>query len=160
MVILYTSDKNPITELVDSKLQDLGLLIYNESKKGNNVDELLEEFITLSKDPKNNLNNVDITRYGLEEVIINDKYMTGGQKRVVPFLNYVFNQNILINAIEEEDSTIITFINFLRSIFHIQGGLRVKTNRYYKAGSLFVILDFNEYKCNEVYKESNKVFSN
>lgn len=136
-----------------NKLKDLGLLIYNESIKGNNVDELLNEFINLSKDPENNIDYVDLTNFGLDEVIINDKFLTNGLERVVPFLNYVFNQDRLIDALEKSDSCITAFIYNLRDVFHIQGGLRIRTFRYYKDGALCVILDFTEYKCNEIYEK-------
>jgi hypothetical protein len=140
-------------QVYDCNLKKLGLEIYNKSMCGENVDGLLAEFIKLSKNPKNNLNDMDLNRYGLEEVIINDVIINNGVRRNVPFLNYVFNQNNLINTLEENDECITSFVYYLRSVFHIHGGLRTLTFNYYKHGALCVILDFTEYKCNEIYEQ-------
>ena len=162
---IATEERVPINEIKNMELGELGLLIVNECIKGNHdyvYDTLLKKFIEISKNPDKNIYSCDLTDWGLIRVEVNQGLWSPVfVKRKIPLLNYVFKKSEITSkpsaSNPELNYQVVNFIDMLRDVFLIQGGLRCidLTDKMFVEDNdeIHIVLDFMEYKCNELYKE-------
>lgn len=165
-MIIDTSkeERVPVNEIKNFELSELGLLIVNECIEGNYdyaYDTLLPEFIELSKYHDTALGPVDLNKWGLKEVEVNTGFFVNKENRKIPQLKYVFKKSTIESETSpsnpEKNYQVVNFVDMLRDAFVIQGGLRAKdySDKVYveDTDEIHVMLDFMEYKCNELYKK-------
>ena len=136
----------------DTEISSLGKAVYNASMEGNTAlrDKLLNEFLDKCRgDLSHKYFNFDI------EV----------QKNIYGSKTYV--PKLLVHTKVVDIKDIARALYLLRNYFNISGGLRLTDAPYYikerddsigyfETGSndLTLVLDFVEYKCNEIYRDS------
>lgn len=164
IVDIATEERVPVNKLENMALSELGLLIVNECIDGDidyAYNTLLDKYVELSVNPDNHLQGMDLKEWGLIRVDVNPLGFTRRNARKIPQLDYVFQKSVITNHPSVRNPAFeyqpINFIGMLREVFLIQGGLRCDdyTDKNYVDSNdeLHVLLDFMEYKCNEVYKK-------
>lgn len=137
----------------DLSLSSLGKQIYKNSisKDIEKRDELLDEFL-------------DRVRYDLT----NGAYNFNIEIQAPPHnIIKTYVPKLLIHTVIVDSKDITRTFYILREYFEIQGNLRLTNHPYYVKNNdgdlgffktdehnLTLVLDFVEYKCNEIYKES------
>jgi hypothetical protein len=141
----------------DLTVSSLGKAIYNSSIKGDisERDKLLDEFLERVRyDLSNGAYNFNIEIQALSSSGFN--------------MNYTNVPKLLIHTAIVDVKDITRTFYILREYFEIQGNLRLTNHPYYLKGNddgdlgffkndehnLTLVLDFVEYKCNDIYKES------
>lgn len=136
-------------DIEDIELSSLGKAIYNESIEGNidSRDKLLDEFLNKTKEELGKI------YYKFDIEILKPSFKTHVPKLLIH-----------TNIVDVKDVTRVFYI--LREYFMIQGNLRLTNEPYYfkedgdvgyfktDESNLTLVLDFVEYKCNELYRES------
>lgn len=156
IVDIATEERVPVNEIKDLPLGKLGSLICDESIKGNMdyVDELVKQFLKIARSElKESDMNIEIYRHNL----LTDPSGCNSIPRLI------------IHTKIEDTGEVKSILKNLREYFQIQGGLRLPVmGAFYKtddgeheffddeANDLNLILDFLEYKCNQLYREAGR----
>ena len=157
-MIIDNEDKNPILETSTPTLPVLGEAICEKEIDNTIRDKLVNKFIEIAtSELKEYDDTIEIHRY----VILTDPSGENSIPRLIIHTK--------VESIREFKNT----LKRLREYFQIQGGLRLPEmgNHYitedgeYKYfpsedNDLNLILDFIEYKCNNIYREIGKKRSN
>ncbi|WP_406533935.1 hypothetical protein [Methanobrevibacter sp.] len=154
IVDIATEERVPVNEIKDLPLGKLGNLICDESIKGNTdyVEELVTQFLEIVRD---DLKDEDIQIY--RHSLLTDPSGCNSIPRLIIHTR--------LDNVGEAKKT----LKNLREYFQIQGGLRLPLmGAFYKTDNgdhdwfddedndLNLILDFMEYKCNQLYREAGR----
>ena len=150
-MILDNEEKNPIMKTSTPTLPVLGEAICEEELDKEIRDKLVQKFIEIARDELIEYDsNIQIYRH----VILTDP----AGNRSVP--------KLIIHTSVKSIREFKSILKRLREYFQIQGGLRLTTmgnhyvdddgeHKYFSSeeNEVNIILDFIEYKCNNVYRE-------